>query len=826
MNEKIEELLVDWEIARQENRILTPQELCVDCPELLDEFRKELERLNETSWLFEKTRAAFVEPKMARKTQQEFFTGLAESRLLSDNDLAEVVESKVTSDVSESAESLVKRNKLSRYQANVLLGLQRGPLRLDRYEIRDELGVGGMGEVYKGWHTSMKRDVAIKILASHSRFSNQRRERFIREIQAIARLNHPNIVTAYDANESDGTFYLVMEYVNGPNLADLVRESGPLELEEATKIARQIAEAAQFAHDHGIVHRDIKPANILYSNNKIAKLLDLGIAKTRSQPESGQDESQLTQTNGLFGTVAYMSPEHATDPREIDCRTDIYSLGCTLLFLLTGSPPFENENPIRVVLSHREDSVEPILDDRNVPQQIRPLLVKMLAKNVDERFQTMTEVSSALLSTGDNAELNVLSSKHSSKAWQVGWKKWLVAAAVLVAIVGGGYGIYSLTKSTANESIPEFESESYQNDLARWITNNGGTVVANTEIDVQELVSSDEVPAGPIQITAIELNGLTDDFSFDWLVRIDTLESLRITNSVLMEEDVFHFGKLAQLKELLIFDCEVVPEIWQAVGELSELSNLQIDFVDDSWKAVESIGKLNKLTSLGLSGCELTDELAAKLLARFELRNVDFSDTRVTSKTLHLSLMEAGLQTLDFGYTEIEDDSFDGLPVNRTLKRLGLDYCNVGMEMANFASKLPSLKELYVEGTEIGNEEFLQLKNCRNLEHLDVSNTENTRQALGQLKLFPKLNSLSLAGVELTNTDIKELKSVGLEYLDLSDTPIREPSLRVLEGFAELETLVIVNCELSESALKEFALSVPHCDVFVEAEGYKSSDAE
>jgi len=255
-----------------------------------------------------------------------------------------------------------------------------------RYRILGVLGAGGMGIVYKAVHRLMERVVALKIL-NHSLTARPGfAERFRREVKAAARLAHPNIVVAYDADEAAGTHFLVMEYVHGTTLDREVARRGPLPVSEACNLVRQAALGLQHAHERGLVHCDIKPHNLLLTPGGQVKILDFGLARALEEGGSGA----VTLPSGtLLGTPDYVAPEQARDPRRADIRADIYSLGCTLYHLLAGRPPFATGTPLQKLLAHQECSPPALAAVRgDVPQALTRVLERMLAKDAGKRYST------------------------------------------------------------------------------------------------------------------------------------------------------------------------------------------------------------------------------------------------------------------------------------------------------------------------------------------------------------------------------------------------------------------------------------------------------
>lgn len=278
------------------------------------------------------------------------------------------------------------------------IGLKAGQ-RVGDYVIIQHLGSGGMGSVYRAEHVVMKRSVAIKVVQHHHRSSPLTQRRFEREVRAIASLSHPNIVTAFDARQEEGWMYLVTEYIEGVDLGALVRSKGPLSPIKAAHYVWQATRGLLYAHQQGVVHRDIKPDNLLLDQNQNIKILDLGLARWRSDNPQEKDESSLTQSNQMLGTASYMAPEQARSAGSADVRSDIYSLGCTLYYLLTGRPPYRGDSMVETILAHVEHPV-PALSSADgalvVPPRLEQLVQRMLAKDPQHRPASMREVKDEL----------------------------------------------------------------------------------------------------------------------------------------------------------------------------------------------------------------------------------------------------------------------------------------------------------------------------------------------------------------------------------------------------------------------------------------------
>src|SRR5258708_24760 len=264
------------------------------------------------------------------------------------------------------------------------------------YEVEDELGRGGMAIVYRARDTRLKRPVAIKLLPPELAFRGDIRSRFMREAETAARLNHPNIVPIYSVDERDGMVYFVMALVKGESVGDRVRRAGPLPIADARRILREVADALAYAHANGVVHRDIKPDNVLLDAvSGRAMVTDFGIARAASDDDAGA--SRLTATGAVVGTPSYMSPEQCAGDREIDGRSDLYSLGTVAYQMLSGEPPFIGGNAPSIMMKQVTEPAVPVRQRRaDVPEDLERIVMRLLAKTPGDRFDTGAALVAAL----------------------------------------------------------------------------------------------------------------------------------------------------------------------------------------------------------------------------------------------------------------------------------------------------------------------------------------------------------------------------------------------------------------------------------------------
>ena len=331
---------------------------------------------------------------------EEFIGRILASRLLEPAELEQFLEHHPPLEEHDPyglAQGLVAQGKLSEYQVERLFSGQTFGLVLGNYRIVERIGAGGMGVVYKAEHVHMKRAVAIKVLVTEADRTSVFLQRFYSEMQATAVLSHPNIVLAFDAgempvptSENEMLRYLVMEFVAGQNLEQHVLQHGALPVSEACEYIRQAANGLQHAYEHGLVHRDIKPSNLLLTPQSQVKILDFGLARVGRR--------RHTEAHTMLGSVDYMAPEQARDARSVDVRADIYGLGGTLYWLLSGHKPFPGDRPvIEELLARQKESPIPLHKVRSdIPLELEAVVYQMMALDPSDRYPTPTAVMAAL----------------------------------------------------------------------------------------------------------------------------------------------------------------------------------------------------------------------------------------------------------------------------------------------------------------------------------------------------------------------------------------------------------------------------------------------
>lgn len=353
----------------------------------------------------------------------EFLVMLRRCQLVGPAQLSELMAAELQGrlpDARALGKELLRRGWLTAYQVNRLLQGRSAELVLGPYLLLERLGEGGAGQVFKGWHRRMKRVVALKVIRRQLLVEPEVVSRFCREVQVVSQLAHRNVVRAYDAGEEGPTRYLAMEYVEGIDLNRLVKQSGPLPVAQACDYARQVALGLQHIHEHHLVHRDIKPSNLVLDRRRgrdgaagtdgqptaeelpwgLVRILDLGLARLcRAEGADGENSLGTLTPNGalMMGTPDYLAPEQALDFHAADIRADLYSLGCTLYYVLSGQPPFPGGTLAQKLLKHQQAEPPPLENVRaDLPAGLVPVLGRLMAKRPEDRFQTPLEAATAL----------------------------------------------------------------------------------------------------------------------------------------------------------------------------------------------------------------------------------------------------------------------------------------------------------------------------------------------------------------------------------------------------------------------------------------------
>jgi serine/threonine protein kinase len=549
-------------------------------------------------------------------------------------------------DVESLCKELVRRGKITSYQAQVLRQGRFEGLVIGDYVVQDKIGAGGMGEVFKAVHRHMQRLVALKVLSAEATKNADLVARFQREVRAVARLEHPNIVTAYDAGQTGGTHFLVMQFIDGCDLSVYVKEQrGCLPVDEALNYLLQAARGLEHAHTEGIIHRDVKPSNLLLDRRGVVKLLDLGLAVFTESPQPGDAlDRRLTVAGERLGTANYMSPEQAVDTRSTDARSDIYSLGCTLHFLLTGDPPFRRRKKMQVVAAHQHSPAPSLCDVlAEVPPALDAVFQRMLAKIPEERYQSMRETIVALedvrrsgmarrpvrISLGEAAEDSDVTAYVDKPGESAERPRPLSSRDT----------VHALAKQDTDHSSEALESDAGAEDddflvimsrhgksqrdaqladrqAAQWVlVMGGGVVIVEADGRRRRVSDMDALPAGPFLLETVGLayNQLVADADLIRFADAGHLARIYLDGTNITDQGLRHLPNIASLVHLALGNTKVTSAGMASLAACSALKQLSLyaTQVDDA--AVANLRHMTALEKLNLMRTQLTPAAVEEL---------------------------------------------------------------------------------------------------------------------------------------------------------------------------------------------------------------------
>jgi serine/threonine protein kinase/Leucine-rich repeat (LRR) protein len=790
------------------------------------------------------------------------------------------------------ARELVQRNWLTPYQVNqVFLGRGR-ELWLGSYLLLERLGEGGMGTVFKARHQLMKRLVAIKLIRKDRLADAEAVLRFYREIRAAAQLAHPNIVMAHDAAQVGDTHLLVMEYVEGTDLARLVKKGGPLPVARACQYVRQAALGLQHAHERGLVHRDVKPANLLLSPSPplrtphppaplshsgergeperfppprpwvgegpggegigTVKILDLGLARLTQAGE--QTAADLTHEGAVMGTPDFIAPEQAEESHTVDIRADIYSLGCTLYFLLTGQVPFPGGTLVQKLMKHQRAEPAPVTALRpEVPPGLAAVLARMMAKRPEQRYQTPAETAAALEPfCGTLPPTAIPITPVTEPTLRVPLAipvaespvSTALAAPVLPAAAALAQGrdtpppgllesLPSLCSARGSRPGPGRRRPLLLAGVATLavaglllslfvfrVRTKAGTVVVEVDQPGAEVL----VDGGKIKLTApgdkepveIEVDEGKHELKvtkggFQTATRALTLKAgERPLVRVHLEPLPDPAAAKAGLEKGT--DPDRAAAEW-AFGIGVSGNGIDVELAGGKVLRVLKLADLPRerfsIRAIDLWGnARTTDDGLARLAGLKSLEDLGINGAGITDAGLRHLASCPGLKRLDLTGTRVSDAGLKHLnPVN-SLEVLGLGWSRLtDAGLQDLAKNHPRLKVLIVNDTKITDTGLESLAALKDLVGLDVSETAVTSAGLRRLAGLTALESLSLQGTAVGNEGLKHLRDLkALRDLRLGRTRVTDAGLDNLQELTELRVLWLADNErIADAGLKALA---------------------
>jgi formylglycine-generating enzyme required for sulfatase activity/serine/threonine protein kinase len=658
---------------------------------------------------------------------------LADSSIIAPGHLENFVPPKAhPTSVEELIAELVKNNHLTKFQAAQVAAGKTKSLILGEYTILDKIGAGGMGQVFKALHRRMERTVAIKVLPPTMTKDAAAVARFQREVVAAAKLSHPNIVHANDAGQSNGVHFLVMEYVEGKDLSALVKKNGPFSVAKAVNYVLQAARGLEFAHKKGVIHRDIKPANLLLDSEGTVKILDMGLARIESDGNAAHN-AELTGTGAVMGTVDYMAPEQAVDTHRADARADIYSLGCSLHYLIAGRPTYEGNSLMGRMLAHRE---QPIPDLRTVQpevsEQLQAIFTKMVAKKLEDRYQTMTEViadlerissnsatvsdpyaATSALSSGALAALKGIdvsrttaktaATKQVAAAKPAGgkqppWKniKLLIGAGFLGVLILAGIIVSLRTKD--GTLIVEVD----QPDATVQVLDSEGKVEVSQKGGVGKVTIS--VDPGKHRLR-VEKDGFTV-FGQEFEIESGDQKAIKATLAA-----VHALPALTADANRKVADWVLAKKGSLGIRIKGENKSKSVNQPTDVPRELFSVVSINLTRQAGLKTEAISDSELECLAASKEIENIQL-----------------------YRQTNITDLGLNHLQSLKSLRTLNLNYCGVTDDGLRYLQALQNLKDLELTGTRTSDDGLVHLHRLDQLSKLKLRSTKITSAGIAALQ--------------------------------------------------------------------------------------------
>ncbi len=623
------------------------------------------------------------------------------------------------------------------------------PNHLEDYQIDKVIGEGGMGTVYKATHVRLKRTVALKVLAPHLLDDPEALSRFRREIEAVGNLPpHQNVVLATDARQSGQTHFLVMEFVDGCDLGELIRRRGPLRVGDACEIIRQATVGLDHIASHGLVHRDLKPTNLLLTAEGVVKILDLGLARFVTLDRKADE---LTQLGQCLGTPDYMAPEQWENSTAVDIAADLYSLGCTLFYLIVGRVPFGGPSHDTVFKKRDAHLREPPPDLQKVrpdaPRELAELVQRLLSKEASDRISSPRLLAERLMPLARQADLRALSitrSGNEAAAWssaltetetinsvrtaghsivdsasQQGTRKRsyrLQGQAKKMVLLGASVGLLvgvgsvtavlirqrltpsidespSIVEITSETSLPVPAATDSKNALAKQILESGGTLTVNRDGEELTLTQSQQLDGNPLNLVGMDLSsgdGVTDNMILP-LIGGRGLEFLNLQSSSVSQQTLTDI--LSRSPRMTHLNISGLPLANADLSFLRGMTMLDTLWIGESGIGDEQLGVLAEVQSLQylwMGGNPITDEGVKKLVALKGLYGLGLEHSRVTGECLP-TLATMKLRELILDGTSISDGD-----VNALTKMTHLQFVSL-KETQVTPGGLAKLRELLAE---------------------------------------------------------------------------------------------------------------------------------
>lgn len=641
-----------------------------------------------------------------------------------------------------------------------LFGIPITPLS-GRYEFLTVIGAGGAGVIYKAKQKPLGRPVAVKMIHSHL-VNVTALKRFLQEAKTISTMHHPNIISVHDFGVSEENQpYMVMDFVEGTTLSDMIKEGGALEPEFAVNLAMQICDGLAHAHSHNVLHRDLKPNNVmlvpLAAGEYHLRVLDFGLAKLFAEDEQAD---HLTKTGETVGTPAYMAPEQVMG-KKLSPRSDVYSLGCLLYHCLTGFVPFGGATKMETMLKQLNDPAPPFSEyDVDVSERLEALVMQLLSKDPAGRPESMEQVKKqlkALLTETSSSQMSSLSKKEKKKEIKgsVDTKKIALVAvpSLIVSILGAGAAFYFLSPKQPTASLPSAQ--------------NAPLVAAPTKSEKQDQSAKTEANTTSQTSTAAnqtkseervfekELKD-PDDRAFVKTAK-SNLDATSIEGKQISDEALYILLKMKYLRTLVLSNSKSITDAGISVLAALPIAELYLESTGITDRSLNVISQLSKLRTLNISSTAVTNQNLASLANCPDLKVLDLSKTKLAASDLSQISSLKSLRELNLSHTKVNDKAMTSLTGMQDLNNLNLSNTAVGNAGMIQVSKLEHLTKLNLSNTQITAPGLAPLSKLRELADLDLSGVKLNPSAVDNLVKLKGLGHLHVANCNLSNSELDRL---------------------------------------------------------------------
>ncbi len=721
----------------------------------------------------------------------------------------------------------------------------------NKYEFISTVGTGGMSVIYKAKQPLLHKVFAVKMLHSHI-LNEQTVQRFQQEAKTVATLKHPNVIAVHDFGLSEyGQPYMVMDFIDGPTLSELIQERGSLPLPEALDIFAQVCEALEHAHSHGVLHRDLKPGNIMLVKEEsgyLVQLVDFGIAKIVDTDSS--IAHQLTQTGEIFGSPLYMCPEQCMG-KPVDQRGDIYALGCILYECLVGRPPHRGDSLIETIFKHLNEEPQSLKEARPdilIPPAVEDLVMKLLAIKPEDRYQNMSEVKEKLSAIQSGALKG-----GGIKVGKIQWRSALNnptslatigTALAIVGLVSLCLSLITFKQTQEQEAdrkeplaTPRQPAPSNKVPVER-ISHYNSLLDATPHSSLTDLVLADWLPkigerntldlskspvtdAGLVSVaglSGVQTLDLSEtqitDAGVSSLAKLTSLKVLRLNGTKLTDKGLGDLAALPDLQELHLERTATDNNGLSAISHLPSLSILDIQSTNVTDDGMMFLTGMKTLKEIWLSGADVTDRGLATL-AKMDLGAIKISDTKITGDGLKVISKVGSLYNVSASQLPIESKHLAALSSLSKLNYIELKHTRVTDDGLKYLTKLPVLTQIHLADSPVGDGAGKYLAQMKGLTHLNLIGTKITDALLSDISHLENLKYLNIDYDNVTDKGAEALTQLpNLIQVDASSTHISDAGLKSLSKMKTLRVVSVYGCsKITNHGVAWFKKNRPDCEL-------------